>query len=468
MDGRSPQPPVALLELLHPAGVVERSLVLGDCAPARADTAELDLLVLAPAEDRAADRAATDAAAGLADAGLAYLLASPRSRLRLLRLLAREGLRPAAAFVHVREPGGDELLVQLDRRALTYVLDTLVRPPSWLRVAARVLPDLGLRAATLLAPRVGVVVRRRSAPPLAAWLAAPPAEAAHGLILRRVRTENGGNLFVYALGSRPIIVKVRDGAAEARQLERYGAAAARAGAAVAEVVALAGGPDGAAALTLLDGVAASSALARCPDELDAVVERVTAWLERWNVATASRGVVTERLLEDELLAHVRLLEPSLRGGRHYRAWLERRASAWLGLELPLVAAHLDLTMANVLLTHNEGIAVVDWVQARAACLPLVDFFYAVADAAAAADAYGDRVAAFRSCFAGGGRWELPRRREPQLTQALDISPAVRELCFHACWLHHAANELRGGAGGPAPFARIVELVAAETSATAPP
>jgi hypothetical protein len=231
-------------------------------------------------------------------------------------------------------------------------------------------------------------------------------------------------------------------------------------------VRLAGGPRGAAALTLLDGATASSVLGRRPDELDPVVERVTAWLARWNLTSASRTAVTERLLEDELLAHARLLEPSLRGGPVYREWLEGRARAWLGAELPLVTAHLDLTMANVLLTQDGGIAVVDWVQAHAAALPLVDFFYAVADAAAATAAYVDRVGAFRSCFAGGERREPTRRRERALTQALDISPAARELCFHACWLHHAANELRRGDGGPAPFARIVELVAAAASATA--
>lgn len=453
---------------MHPAGAVARPPVC-DGSRARVGEGGAELVVIAPAAaaDRAAERAAAAGAAALTEAGVAYVFAPPRSRLRLLRLLRREGLLATAAFVHVRGTRGDDLLVQLEPRALRYAADALVGAPAALRAAVRVLPPRGLSPAAVLAPRVGVAVRRRDAPPLAAWLRATSGAPPEGLILRRVRTRDEHNLFAYALGDRPIIVKVRDGTAETDGLAQHGAAAARAGAAVAEAVDLAGGPPGAAALTLLEGVAASTVLERRPAELAGVIERVTGWLARWNLETAAASVVTERLLEDELLAPARLLESTLRDGTRYRAWLEERSSAWIGAELPLVAAHLDLTMANVLLGRDGGIGVVDWAQARENRLPLTDFFYAVTDAAAAVAGYRDRLAAFRSCFAGGAHSTLARHLERVLAESLGVSPAVCELCFHACWLHHAANELRQRPDGPAPFVEIVDAVAAEASASAP-
>jgi len=338
--------PLELLELLHPEGEVGRRVVVLDAAAPDAPE-PCDLLVVAR-------RAELPAADELADDGLAYVFAPPWERVRLLRLLARRGLRPAAAFVHVR--GADELLVQLDRRAMTY--------------------------------------------------------------------------------------------------------------AVAAPVALAGGPREAAALTLVEGVPASTALGRGAADVDAVVERVAGWLTRWNVATAVSSVASERLLENELVAHVRLLEPHVREGVAYREWLEQRAAEAVGSRLPLVTAHLDLTMANVLLTPSGKIAVVDWVQSRAEYLPLVDLFYAAVDAAAAADAYRDRVQAFRTCFGAGTRAVAVQRQELTLTRALDVAAPVRELCFHACWLHHAANEFRASGGEPGPFRGIVEVLAARAATAA--
>jgi hypothetical protein len=443
--------PLELLELLHPSGEVGRRVVVLDAAAPDAPEPS-DLLVLA-------HRAGLPAAAELADDGVAYVFAPRWQRVRLLRLLARRGLRPTAAFVHVR--GADDLLVQLDRGAMTYAVATLVRPNWVLRLAARATPGRVAALAAVLAPRVGIVVRHDGATPLAAWIGG----SARGLILRRAGTSGREGLFVYALGRPPIIVKVRDGVREQRQLERHGGAAARAGATVPAPVALARGPRGAGALTLLEGVPASNALRRGEADVDAVVEGVARWLTRWNLATAAQRVACERLLDDELLAHVRLLEPTMREGVAYREWLEQRAAEAVGSRLPLVTAHLDLTMANVLLTPSGKIAVLDWVQSRAEYLPLVDFFYAAVDAAAAANGYRDRVQAFRSCFGAGVRAASVRHQELTLTRALDVAAPVRELCFHACWLHHAANELRRG-DDSGPFRGIVELLAARAATAA--
>ena len=36
----------------------------------------------------------------------------------------------------------------------------------------------------------------------------------------------------------------------------------------------------------------------------------------------------------------------------------------------------------------------------------------------------------------------------RLRTSLRLSPEAAELCFHACWLHHARNERRSGEEGP--------------------
>jgi hypothetical protein len=55
-----------------------------------------------------------------------------------------------------------------------------------------------------------------------------------------------------------------------------------------------------------------------------------------------------------------------------------------------------------------------------------------------------------------------------LADALSVDPAVQEVCFHACWLHHAGNEAdREAADGSGPFAAILRAVAAEPSSFSP-
>ena len=87
----------------------------------------------------------------------------------------------------------------------------------------------------------------------------------------------------------------------------------------------------------------------------------------------------------------------------YRSWLAARCGALAGSDPGLVARHNDLTMWNVLLDGRGSIGLLDWAEAEDAGSPLTDFFYSVVDAAAACDAYRDRLAAVRSCFGSGGR-----------------------------------------------------------------
>jgi len=392
-------------------------------------------------------------AAAVAEDGVVYVLAPPLRRIALLGRLRREGLRPAAWFLHVR--GAEDLVVQLDRRALVYAGEALVSLPAWARLAAARAPRPAVRLAAAFLPRVGVACRRDDGRPLAAWLGEGRPDLPGGLILRSTLTDGRARRFVYSLSGPRVLVKLDGDDDERARLERFGPAAAAAGVLVPEPRRVVGGPPGAVAATLLPGRPAASAIAAGSVAPAVVLESLAAWLERWNSATAAPSTVDERLLEEEVLAPAALLEPVLADGASYRGWLERRCTTWLGAPLPLVDAHLDLTLANVLLAGGGRLSIVDWAEARSGCLPLVDLLYAAADAAAAADPAGDRA----SAFLGGAYDRLVAVHERRLARALGVSDPARELCFHACWLHHARNELQRGSA-PAPFRRIVEAAAA--------
>jgi hypothetical protein len=467
-------PPLRLLELLHPTGAPARTVVLGSTALLAADRSggAIDLLVLAPDAPESRSSAwlagVVTAVADVADEGMVYVLAPLHTRARLLRLLAAGGFDVRTAFIHVRGEGTPPTLVELERVALEYAMRNVVRvrPPLLRRLLWR-LPRPLTKLVAVGGPRIGVAVCRRPRV-LLEWLGnADEAASPTALILRQSAREQRDVSFVYRLGTRPLLLKVGGDAAasEARALTEFGPAAMRAGAVVPECVPLAfprRTPHIVNAQTLVDGVPAADVLAARPREVGGVISRAAGWLERWNLLTASPGVVTEQLIEGELLGHARALEPSLPGGSEYRSLLEHKASDWLGVPLVTVVGHLDLTMANVLLMPRGEIAVVDWEHSRAGCLPLVDAFYAVADATAATTSYDDRIAAFRSCFAPAG----PRSAEVgqhvmRVSEALGLAPEIRELCFHACWLHHAANErLTATYGARTPFRDIVAVLAA--------
>ena len=94
-----------------------------------------------------------------------------------------------------------------------------------------------------------------------------------------------------------------------------------------------------------------------------------------------------------------------------------------------------------------------------AALPLTDFFYAAADARAAADGFRDRVEAFARTFSADGTPAADiEALQARLVAALGLEPEIVQLCFHACWLRHAANELAQSGAGP--FVEIATRVAA--------
>jgi len=191
------------------------------------------------------------------------------------------------------------------------------------------------------------------------------------------------------------------------------------------------------------------------------MERLIVWLERWNRSTMTIKPLDPKLLDRELLAPAALLAPLLDHGGAYRNWLTEGCAALVRVPVALVAAHNDLTMWNVLLDEQGRLGILDWEAACEACLPLVDFFYGLTDAVAAAQGYFDRGKAFEACFALDGTYAPAVRRFLRpLRDAVEISDEMAELCFHACWLHHAANEHRVAvAGAPRPFFKIVQQLA---------
>jgi hypothetical protein len=128
-------------------------------------------------------------------------------------------------------------------------------------------------------------------------------------------------------------------------------------------------------------------------------------------------------------------------GATYLEELTVRCRRIAGCEAPLVASHNDLTMQNVMIDSRGQLGVIDWESGRLAGLPLVDFFYAATDAMAATHHYADRLKAFKACFdRGGSHKRLITRLMDQISHSLNITPDLVDLCFHACWLHHASNE----------------------------
>jgi hypothetical protein len=192
-----------------------------------------------------------------------------------------------------------------------------------------------------------------------------------------------------------------------------------------------------------------------------LMRRLAGWLARWNASTAQPRQLGADDVEELVLAPARGLAPEL-GIDGYVGRLELLAKRCVGRTVPFVAAHNDLTAANVQLGPDGG-GVLDWEAAAPAMLPLGDLTYAIADAAAAVAGYADRAGAYQACFEPGGAfWEPARGAIDVAVRAHGLDDDQRRLCLQACWLHHAANERERDASDPRrPFLAILRRVAAE-------
>jgi hypothetical protein len=483
------------LELLHPDGQAARGHVLGSGCPDQlvpssvvAEDGPCDLVVVAPGrgEGKSTEwfRRALDLARGrLAADGVAYVLVRRGARRRALRALAGSGLSADGAFLHL--PSGDESrqLVPLASKPASYALANLVPArPSRRRLALAMLSlPGGERLLARAAPAVGLVARQAPARPLCQWLcdldgAATPAPAPvitaswqdprSSFVLHRFPPAGDAPTRVAKI--RPSAGSGAGRAGEAETLRLLAGAARQAGVETPEPLQV-GSLDGRSLLleTAVSGRSAAAVLGDDPGRVPALQARLAQWLERWSRLTARREPLGEARLAADLIAPAELLAPFIPDGSQYVTWLTKRFSELAGTSVPLVSAHNDLTMANVLVASSGSLGIVDWEAARADGLPLTDFFYSAADAAAAASRYEDRTAAFVDCFGPDGRrspglGEL----EASLSRTLGLSPLVAELCFHACWLHHGANEQRAGREATTrPFLEIVRWVARHRART---
>jgi hypothetical protein len=168
-------------------------------------------------------------------------------------------------------------------------------------------------------------------------------------------------------------------------------------------------------------------------EIEAVFERVAAWLAAWHRATlvaADTSGDTER----NVMEFARVLEVD----RSYALWLEAALTATRAAT-PSVAVHGDLTTWNLLVAPGSGaVAVVDWEDASSTGVPLSDLFYAAVDVELVRGSYGDRLGAFDAVFPA----PLTRigRTCRAVGESLGLDAALIRLCFHETWLRHAANE----------------------------
>ena len=442
-------------------------------------TGPADLVVVAPTADERREPgwlagAARTLAGSLDDDGVAFVLAPVPWRFRLLRAVRERGLVVGPVILHLPDVASSRYLVTAG--ATRYATSCLVPRSSWRGRAASFVARLpGGPRLLAQADLASVVVRRRGGAPLFGWLAehAGAVEPERVVVTRTWRDE-GGSFTVSVIddaAARPRLVArigggppaARETMGEARALETFAASAEAAGATVPRPIA-ASRLNGLPVLveTGVPGRLAALALAERPGDVVKVLERVLAWLLRWNRATATEGELTSELLAAEVLAPARRVATALPSGEAYGALLDGLCRDATGAPVALTAAHDDLTMTNVLLAREGSIGVVDWDTARERALPLVDVFYAVVDAFTAAGRYSDRPGAFADCFSAAGRHAATvRASRLPFERALGIAPEAVRLAFHACWLHHAANELeqRGDADGP--FVAIVRQLAAD-------
>ena len=480
----SERPRRSILELLLPGGRAANALVLGDGCPERLRPAAPDggaescaLVVVAPSGAEVDRGWLSDSiercAEALAPDGVAYVLVPRRARFRARRLLHSRGLVLEPPLLHLPSAADTRQLVPLERDAAGDAFERVVRLSGWKRRVIGLL--FAVRAGGLVAallPDVAIVARPRDARPLVAWLRShgPPGRDVLRAALTSSWTPGAASVVVHPVGddeAAPVVAKLSLNAAgsvsrEAETLTSVGARAARAGAAVPEPVARFD-LDGIPVLveSRVEGQPAAPELMRRPERLEDTIGVVADWLERWQWSTARRAPLSRDLLERDLLRPAAAVARDIEGGDEYLNLMQALADRVADTPAPLADSHNDLTMWNVLLGPGEELGVVDWESAAPATLPLTDFFYMAADAVAATRGYRDRAEAARACFVRGREHAaLVSDRRDRIARSLGVSDELAEVCFHACWAGHAANEKRAAeAGADRPFLEIVRWLA---------
>ena len=474
-----------LLELFHPDGVAHRSLVIGNNCPeilrplACNESHELtDLIVLAPtpAECRAKGwlhGAVRSVSERLAADGVAYAVVPPLKRLRLGKLFKDCDLSIVDAILHLPDQDSSRYLIPLSPTPARYAVSKLLS----LTFRKRLLAAVGLcliGSGKLLQsslPSACLVVRRRGARPMFEWLFRLNSQANGSVLIITSSRGKEGSVAVHCFpggakkpsAAAKITTKPTETViGEVTAHRRFGPIAHAAGAQVSQILSLTNLNDRSVLLqTALCGQSIGALLASRPNRLPVILERLVSWLESWNRSTRTTMPLEVELLEREILAPAALVGAQLDASAEYQQWLKMTCCAQARTAIPLVTTHNDLTMWNLLLGVDDQLGVLDWESARENDLPFVDFFYAVTDAVAIARGFKERSKTFEVCFVAGGAYEhMVEQLLVRLRRAINVPDELVELCFHACWLHHAANEHRATQpSDPRPFLKIVQWLA---------
>lgn len=496
VDEHAPKLPqrYGLLEVLHPAGsapcivgMEHFSGTLPEHMSRSQQEHTTGLIVFAPSPAECHNNDWVEAmlrqlTAQLAPDGIAYVLVPRRWRLKLLWLLRKYNLACEVAMVHIPYGAAGDLLVPLHRIPVQYAFSRLISASAWRRwlvlLAVR-LPN-GDKLLAYVPPTVGLVVRRPGARPLFDWLFRLAYQLNHAgdVIVQPSWRGPDGSIILYCfagVAEQPIAVaklspklKAAERVAEASTLAYLRHHAERAGAHLPKPLGIERlGNHVVLVQSAVRGVSAAKLLAAKSRRLLPIMERIVDWLTRWNIATRVVRTLEHHHVQRSILAPVSLLAPLLQHGTAYEAWLRERCAAVVGRAMPFVAAHNDLTMQNVLLDARDQLGIVDWEHGATTAFPLADFFYAMTDAVAAAWGRADRRTAFTACYAHGGAYAIAATNfQTRLSRAVHVPSAFVDLCFHACWLHHAVNEVQASKhGAPQPFLSIVQWLAADSPYT---
>jgi aminoglycoside phosphotransferase (APT) family kinase protein len=460
------------LELLLPEGKADGLLVLGDACPSvlvpRGGDVEagevVDLVILAPSRSQRRDAGwirgtAAIASSRLSRAGMAYVV--PGNARRLRRALDRVGLPHAATLLHVPDVRNPRYLVPLGTEAEHWALAGGI---AMRRVKQLVATALGSSGRGAIGP-TGAIHRRESSSPLAAWLhrlgSAGRGPAGETIVAMPHGGWDGAILYRFAAGGRnpDAVAKLTPRAREEFDaLHRIAPHAGDAGARVPQPLAV--GRLGSMPFVLesvVGGRPAATLVARRTMQPEELQRRVADFLEKWNRSSAHERPFGRSDVERFLLA------PASRAGAdgRYLEFLQKLGRQSVGRSCPFVPTHGDLTAANLLVDSHYLLAVVDWEHATEESLPLTDLLYAGVDAVAARGRYADRPGAFTTCFAfAPGRVSLLERLRSRAATTLGLDEIVQTVCFHACWLHHAANEVEKSTDPVrGPFVTILQTIA---------
>lgn len=459
-----------LAALLHPSGFARRSATVGCGSRLPAQSTAVDLILLSPTALEWRDRrwraeALATIIRRLAPDGVLFAI-SPgrRQRHSIRRAIARSGLSTVEPLAVLPNRSRMRQITPLTPRALEH---ELVRVFPRAGAFAGAVAQFASRSRTLelLLPTVGYAARRSGSAPLMAWLA--HAENNGSWLVRGSWRGSSGAAVAFRLGTgssrASLVAKVtRQDAAEAEAralravaprppLDTVRAPKLLRSVRLGERLALVEEP--------LEGQPCSVWLARHPERLAAVLPALGRWLEEWAKASRHDAVLKPAEFEALVLAPARELTPVLEDSQPYLDWLADLGRDVIGKRVARTAAHRDLTMWNVLVSPSGRLGVLDWAESMRESLPLGDLAYSVVDAVAAVERYRSRPAAFNSCFMPGRRRQDAVEWLHRLAASLELSVSTQTLCFHACWLGHAVNELRQDGGQPGPFAAIAQRLA---------